>query len=213
MTAKPCDVYVGGVRVRCAQLDFEDLSQERWNLEADRAAAVFDAPLAMARIPGPASDEWIPMKRGYARPLPAPLEPLQPLTEAHHAAMRGLYGLFAGAYPGMIAREDPKAWEDRLRTLPGPLGLFDGGRLMLWLAARDGELIELSAAPDAMNRIPGALAAAGILRAPAAVLGVPAERVDETIKLRLVRPFYVPGGRIETPEQLASALDGAVQWD
>jgi hypothetical protein len=244
VTAKPCAIYIGGVRVDCALLDFVGLPQARWNEEAGRAAAELGAKLAMtrlntavpkpdvqlttARIPSPVpfstpvsathtSDSvpegWIPLIRGYARPEPVAPEVLTPLTEAHHAAMRGLYGLFAGAFPGMLAREDPSEWETRLNALPNPLGIFEGERLLLWLAERDGYLVELSAAPDALERIPGALAAANVERAPAPILGVPAERVDETVWLRLIRPFSIPGARIETPDQLARALFGAVQWD
>ena len=226
MTARPCDIYLGGVRARCISLDVEDLPRDRWSAEAvratgasdaplamARAAGASDAPLAMARIPGPAPDGWVPLRRGYARPQPAAPEPLEPLAEDHFAAMRGLYGLFAGAFPGMLARENPAEWEARLASLPNPLGLFDGERLLLWLAERDGELLELAAAPDALPRIPGALAAAKILCAPAPILGVPPEWTDESVKLLLTRPFFLPEQRIETPEQLARALDGAVQWD
>lgn len=111
-------LYIGGVRVDCAPLGFEG-SQSHWNDEDDRAAAELGAKLAMTRLPGPiaeldaadlAADGWIPLVRGYARPVPAPPEALTPLTEAHHAAMRGLYGLCAGAFPGMLAREDPGEW-------------------------------------------------------------------------------------------------------
>lgn len=214
-------LYIGGVRVDCAPLGFEG-SQSHWNDEDDRAAAELGAKLAMTRLPGPiaeldaadlAADGWIPLVRGYARPVPAPPEALTPLTEAHHAAMRGLYGLCAGAFPGMLAREDPGEWAARLEALPNLMGIIEGDRLMLWLSGRDGNLLELSAAPDALNRIPGALAAAGIVWAPAPLLGVPAEWVDESVWLRLLRPFSIPGARIETARQLARALSGAVQWD
>jgi len=210
--AAACTLYLGGVRVPCTKLNFEDLSPEQWASEADRAASELDAPLKMARFPGPAPEGWIVLPRGYACPVPAPPEALEKLTEDDHAAMRGLYGLFAGRYPGMLARENPEEWEERLKALANPLGVFEGERLTLWLAESNGELLELSAAPDALSRIPGALAAAGIARAPAPVAGGKAEWVDETVKLRLIRPFHIPGERIETPEQLARALDGAVQW-
>jgi len=210
-------LYIGGVRVDCAPLDFEG-SQSRWNGEDGRAAAEPGANLAMTRLPGPiaefdAADGWIPLIRGYARPVPAPPEALTPLTEAHHAAMRGLYGLCAGAFPGMLAREDPGEWAARLAVLPNLMGIIEGDRLLLWLSGRDGNLLELSAAPDALNRIPGALAAAGIQGAPAPLLGVPAEWVDESVWLRLLRPFSIHGARIETACQLARTLSGAVQWD
>jgi hypothetical protein len=153
------------------------------------------------------------MIRGYAKPRPAPHEALVPLGEEHHPMMRGLYGLFAGRFPGMLTREDPEEWAARLQTSANFLGVFGGERLLLWLGERDGELLELSAAPDALDRIPGSLSAARITRAPAPLLDVPAESTDETVKLRLLRPFHIPGSRIETPEQLARALVGAVQWD
>ncbi len=213
MRTKLRAVYLCGVRVPCAKLNSEGLAPEQWSTEADRAALELNAPLAMARFPGPAPEGWIVLPRGYARPVPVPPEALEKLTEDDHGAMRGLYGLFAGRYPGMLARENPEEWEERLAALPNPLGVFEGERLMLWLAEKDGELLELSAAPDALSRVPGSLAAVGIARAPAPILGIPAEWMDETIKLRLVRPFNIPGARIETPEQLARALDGAVQWD
>jgi hypothetical protein len=198
--------------VPSAKLNFEDLLPEQWASEADRVASELDGPLMMARFPGPAPEGWIVLPRGYARPVPAPPEALEKLTEDDHAAMRGLYGLFAGRYPGMLARENPEEWEERLKALANPMGVFEGERLLLWLAERDGELLELSAAPDALSRIPGALAAAGITRAPAPIAGAAAEWVDEAVKLRLIRPFHIPGERIESPEQLARALDGAVQW-
>jgi hypothetical protein len=175
--------------------------------------AAFDAPLAMMRCPGPAPKGWIPMVRGYAKPRPAPHEALVQLGAEHRPMMRGLYGLFAGRFPGMLTREDPEEWSERLQAPARFLGVFEGERLLLWLAERDGELLELSAAPGALSRIPGSLSAAGIAFAPAPLMGVPAESADETVKLRLLRPFHIPGGRIETPEQLARALDGAVQWD
>lgn len=209
MRAKPRAIYLGGVRVDCALLNADDLSPD-WGIEAGPAA--FDAPLAMARCPGPAPEGWIPMIRGYAKPRPAPPEALSALGEEHYALMRGLYGLFAGRFPGMLTREDPAEWAARLQSLKNPMGVFEGERLLLWLAERDGELCELSAAPDALSRIPGALSSAGIALAPAPILGVPAESADDTVKIRLVRPFHVPDGRIATPEQLVRALDGAVQW-
>lgn len=209
MRAKLRAVYLGGVRVDCAHVNAQSLSQDR--IMSDPAA--FDAPLAMTRCPGPAPEGWFPMIRGYARPRPAPPEALEPLGAAHHAMMRGLYGLFAGRYPGMLTREDPEEWAARLHAPANFLGVFQGERLVLWLAERDGELLELSAAPDALSRISGSLSAARITRAPAPLLGVPAETADETVKIRLVRPFRLPGGRIDTPEQLARAFDGAVQWD
>jgi hypothetical protein len=91
--------------------------------------------------------------------------------------------------------------------------LIENGRLLLWLDERDGDLLELSAAPDTYDRIPGALSAAGITRAPAPLLGVPAEETDESLKLRLIRPFHLSDERIETAHQLARAMNSAVQWD
>jgi hypothetical protein len=204
--AKPCAVYLGGVRVDCALLEAETLSQ-------DSQCEAFDAPLAMTRCQGPAPGGWIPMIRGYAKPRPAEHEALTPLGAEHHPMMRGLYGLSAGRFPGMLTREDPEEWEARLQAPARFLGVFEGERLLLWLAERNGELLELSAAPDALSRVPGALSAARVERAPAPLLGVPAESADETVKLRLLRPFHIPDGQIETPEQLARTLDGAVQWD
>ena len=206
---KSCAVYLCGVRVNCTLLCAEDFSPDC----LIQAAAAFDAPLAMVRCPGSAPEGWIPMIRGYAKPRPAPHEALQPLDADHHPMMRGLHGLFAGRFPGMLTREDPAEWAARLQALKNPLGVFEVGRLLLWLAEQDGELLELSAAPDALARIPGALSAAGVTRAPAPLLGIPAESTDETVKIRLIQPFHIPGGRIETPEQLARALVGAAQWD
>ena len=202
-------IYLDGVRVDCALVDAESLSQD----QSMNDLAALNVPLAMSRFPGSAPEGWIPMVRGYAKPRPAPHEALEPLDAQHHPMMRGLYGLFAGQFPGMLTREDPEEWEARLQAPLNFLGVFEGERLLLWLAEKDGELLELSAAPDALSRIPGALSAAGITRAPAPLLGVPAETTDETVKLKLLRPFHLPDGRIETPEQLARALDGAVQWD
>jgi hypothetical protein len=204
---KPCAMYLGGVRVDCAILYGESFS------EALRDAAVVGAPLAMMRSPGPAPEGWIGMVRGYAKPRPAPHEALTPLGKEHHAMMRGLYGLYAGRFPGMLTREDPEEWASRLQASAHCFGVFEVERLLLWLMERDGALLELSAAPDALPRIPGALSAAGITRAPAPLVGVPADSTDETVKLKLLRPFRLPGGPIESPEQLARALDGAVQWD
>ena len=209
MRAKPCALYLGGVRVDCALIDAENISQDM--IIGDLAA--FDAPLAMMKYSGLTPEGWIAMVRGYANPRPAPHEALVPLGSQYHPMMRGLYGLFAGRFPGMLTREDPEEWEARLQAPLNYLGVFEGERLLLSLAEKDGELLELSTAPDALSRIPGALSAAGITRAPAPLLGVPAETTDETVKLKLLRPFHLPGGRIETPEQLARALDGAVQWD
>ncbi len=226
MRGKPCAIYLGGIRVNCTLWDAESLSQNRvvsgqrasdaetlsqGRIMSDPAAS--DAPLAMTKCPGPAPYGWISMVRGYAKPRPAPHEALVPLGAEHHAMMRGLYGLFAGRFPGMLTREDPEEWAERLQAPAHRFGVFGGERLLLWLAERDGALLELSAAPDALALIPGSLSAAGIVRAPAPMLGVSAESMDEDMKLRLLRPFHIPEGRIETPEQLTRALDGAVQWD
>lgn len=211
MSGAPCALYVRGVRVRCLAIGPECLPPE--NPAVDRAAADQGAHLAMERIPGPAPDGWTAIPRGFAKPRAAQPEPLTPLDPAHFAAMRGLYGLFAGRYSGMLARENPAEWESILAALKNPLGLFENGRLLVWLDAAQGVLTELSAAPDAMERIPGALAAAGIIRAPAPLLGIPAEEMDDSLKLRLIRPFSIPGETVSTPEQLARAMDGAVQWN
>jgi hypothetical protein len=225
-----CAMYVRGLHVACLRIEPDGLSPEELTsvlveaaLPAKRSAAEelaenrlpceFDASLMMARFPGPAPDGWVAIPRGYARPRPAPPEPLVPLTKASFSAMRGLYGLYAGRFSGMLARENPEEWKDRLARLRSPLGLIEGERLLFWLDSKDGVLTELSAAPDAISRIPGALAAAGITRAPAPILGLPAEEIDDTLKLRLIRPFHLPGERIETACQLARATDGAVQWD
>lgn len=213
MMTRLCAVYLGGVRVQCAKLDFEGPAPEAWSEEAHRTAMELDVPLALMKCPGPAPECWISMIRGYARPRPAPHEALVPLGAEHYAMMRGLYGLFTGRFPGMLTREDPAEWEARLQAPAHHFGVFGGERLLLWLAERDGALLELSAAPDALPLIPGSLSAAGITRAPAPLVGAPAESTDEDMKLRLLRPFHIPEGRIETPEQLARALDGAVQWD
>jgi len=205
-----CGMYIRGTRIPCAYVD----SSTPDDLAAlEGLAAEAGACLAAARFSGPAPDGWIAVPRGYARPRPATPEPLVPLTDAHRAAMRGLYALYAGRFSGMLTREDPAEWGPRLARLKHPLGLFEGDRLVLWLDADDGNLLELSAAPDADERIPGSLWAAGIVRAPAPLLGVPAEEWDESLKLRLVRPFLLPDGQVEALEQLARAMESAVQWD
>ncbi len=229
MKAEPCAMYIGGIRVSCVRVrpKFDAPegrnpaasvrprieTPEAWTAMAWQAAKETGAPLLMARFPGPAPDGWTVMPRGYAKPAAAAPEALERLTEADRAAMRGLYGLYAGRHPGMLARENPEAWDARLSELPNPLGIFEGERLLLWLAVKDGELLELSAAPDALPRIPGALAEAGVTRAPTPLADSRAEWVDESVKLLLYRPFHIPGQRIETPAQLTRALIGAVQWD
>ncbi len=177
------------------------------------ASAAEGAYVALTRTAGPAPEGWITVPRGYARPPAAEPEELVPLTAAHHPAMRGLYGLFAGRFDGMAAREDPEEWARRLAALPRPLGLFSGDRLLIWLAEAGGDLLELSAAPDALLRIPGALAAAKVRRAPAPLLGVPAEEWDGALKARLLRPIPPACGGIATAEALARALHRAVRWD
>lgn len=203
-------IYISGTRIPCACMD--RAAPEELAVLSDLAAEA-GACLAAARAPGPAPEGWITVRRSYARPCSAPLEPLVPLTNAHRAAMRGLYALFAGRFAGMLTREDPEEWEARFARLKNPLGLFEGDRLLLWLDADGGNLSELSAAPDADERIPGALWAAGITRAPAPLLGVPAEEWDEALKLRLIRPFLLPDGRVETADQLTRAMESAAQWD
>ncbi len=211
MNTLPSAMYIRGVRVSCLRIDPKNLTPEAQN--ADSLMEECSAPILMTRLTDSAPDGWITIPRGYARPRPAEPEPLEPLCSEHFPAMRGLYGLSAGRFNGMLAREDPAEWATRLSSLHHPLGLFKNGRLLLWLDARDGDLVELSAAPDAYERIPGALTAAGITRAPAPLLGVPAEENDQTLKLRLLRPFLLFGERIETTEQLARAMEGVVQWD
>ena len=203
-------MYIHGTRIPCAC--FDSAAPED-SVALSYLAAEAGACLAAAHVPGPAPEGWIAVPRGYARPRPAPPEPLVPLTDAHHAAMRGLYGLFAGRFDGMLTRENPAEWESRFARLKSPLGLFEGDRLLLWLDADGGNLLALSAAPDADERIPGALWSAEITRAPAPLLGVLAEEWDEALKLRLIRPFPLPYGRIETADQLACAMESTVQWD
>lgn len=205
-----CGMYIRGIRIPCAYTG--SAASEDLAALSDFATEA-GACLAVARFSGPAPEGWIAVPRGYARPRPATPEPLVPLTLDHRASMRGLYGLYAGRFNGMLTREDPAEWEARLSHLKHPLGLFEGDRLVLWLDADDGNLLELSAAPDADERIPGALSAAEIIRAPAPLLGVPAEELDETLKLRLVRPFLLPDGQVEALEQLARAMENAAQWD
>ncbi len=198
-------VYLKGLRVPCVWVSpgeiFDPGTAEGAYLALTRGAS------------GPAPKDWITIPRGYARPPEAAPEALSPLSEGHFPAMRGLYGLFAGRFDGMAARENPDEWARRLGALRGTLGLFEGERLLLWLTEAGGDLLELSAAPDALSRIPGALAGARVRRAPAPLLGVPAEEWDETLKARLLRPIHLTGGRIDTPAQLARALENAVQWN
>ena len=205
-----CGIYIGGTRIPCAYTN--RATPEELAALSDFAAEA-GACLAAARTPGPAPEGWTAICRGYAKPRSTQPEPLIPLTDAHRAAMRGLYALFAGRFGCMLTREDPEEWEARFARLKNPLGLFEGDRLLLWLDADGGNLLELSAAPDADERIPGALWAAGITRAPAPLLGVPAEECDEALKLRLIRPFLLPDGRVETAGQLACAAEDAVLWD
>ncbi len=119
--------------------------------------------------------------------------------------MRGLFGLYAGQFSGMPVREDPVWWAERMAALHRPLGLFEEDRLLLWLDVRGDALLELAAAPDALHRVPGALLAAGVALAPAPVLALAPEIWTTARKMRLNRPFAVPGLRAETPGHLARA--------
>jgi hypothetical protein len=214
-TARPVELYIGGVRVGCAR--FEGASKPDWTQAhtrlADESAAQLGAPISMMLREGAAPEGWMIIPRGYARPRPAQPEPLRPLEVGDWPFARGLHGLYAGRFCGMAVREDPQAWDAHMRALKNPMALWDEGRLLMWLDAQGGALRELYAAPDALSRIAGALSAVGARAAPAPLLGVAAQWWDQRLKLRLNRPFYIPGVRIEKTRQLVDALEGAVYWD